>query len=369
MNDNNATNILYMIDNLAYGGTEKQLVELIRNLDRSRFRPHLCTLKPSNNLYEELDIPKIYLDFTSYTHFSLFTKIISLNKFITANKIQIIQTFFQDPFLLAAMIKPFHRVKLIGSFRDLGFWRKRSETRKMRLAYPYFSGFIANSQAVKEHFVATDGIRPEKIEVIYNGFDSQLLDQKYSLNHQRENKLIVGIVGNFNRQVKKVDDFIRAAAIVHRQKPDTRFVIVGDGELRNDLESLATQLGVLDKIEFTGRVEHPMQFIRDFSVGVITSETEGFCNAIVEYMAFGIPVVATNVGGNPELVVDGENGFLVPVGSPETLAERIVCLLDDASLRSTIGKRNEEKISKKYSIPVMIEKHSDYYCRTLAGGL
>jgi glycosyltransferase involved in cell wall biosynthesis len=365
MNDKNSVNILYMIDNLAYGGTEKQLVELIRNLDRSRFRPHLCTLKPSNNLYDELDIPKISLDFTSYTHFSLFTKIFSLNKFIKANRIQIIQTFFQDPFLLAAMVKPFHRVKLIGSFRDLGFWRKRSETRKMRLAYPCFTGFIANSQAVKEHFVNTDGIRPEKIEVIYNGFDSQLLDQHNSLNHPRENKLLVGIVGNFNRQVKKVDDFIRAAAIVHRQKPDTRFVIVGDGELRNDLERLAAQLGVLDNIEFTGRVEHPMQYIRDFSVGVITSETEGFCNAIVEYMACGIPVVATDVGGNPELITEGENGFLVPFSSPETVAERIVRLLDDASLRLKIGKSNEEKISKKYSIPAMIEKHSDYYCRAL----
>lgn len=365
MNSKNTTNILFIIDSLGYGGTEKQLIELIRNLDRSRFRPHLCTLKPSNILYDVLDIPKISLDFTSYTHFSLFTKILSLNRFIKANRIQIIQTFFQDPFLLAAMIKPFHRVKLIGSFRDLGFWRKRSETRKMRLAYPFFTGFIANSQAVKEHFVTTDGIRPEKIEVIYNGFDSQNLDSHSSLGCRNNTEQIVGIVGNFNRQVKKVDDFIRAAALVNKQRPDTRFVIVGDGELRNDLERLAVQLGVLDKIQFTGRVEHPMQFVRDFSVGVITSETEGFCNAIVEYMACGIPVVATNVGGNPELVVDGENGFLVPVGSPDKLAERITCLLNDAQLRSRIGKSNEEKISKKYSIPAMIEKHSDYYCQIM----
>lgn len=358
-------NILYMIDNLAFGGTERQLVELIRNADPDRLRPHICTLKPSNKLFDELEIPKITLNFSSYSDFKNIAKVIRLNRFIKENRIQLVQTFFQDPFLFAAIIKPFNKVKLIGSFRDLGFWRTKAESRKMRMAYPFFSGFIANSQAVKEHFVAMDGLRADKIEVIHNGFDMQRIELQTCPGARDNNNPIVGIVGNFNRQVKRIDDFVRAAALVSRHIPRTRFVIVGDGELRNDLENLAVQLGVLDKIEFTGRVEHPLRYIRDFSIGVITSETEGFCNAIVEYMANGIPVVVTDVGGNPELVTDGENGFLVPVDSPEMLADKIVHLLIDLPLCREIGEKNKEKITEGFGISEMIAAHDRFYGKIL----
>ena len=359
-------NILYMIDNLGFGGTERQLVELIRNLDRSRFQPHICTLTVSNQLYDELDIPKVSLDFKSFSSMSLIKQLVTLSRFIRDNRIDIIQTFFQDPFLMAAIVKPFHRVKLIGSFRDLGFWRTPSETRKMRLAYPFFSGFIANSQAVKEHFCEIDGISPGKIEVIYNGFDCQHLDLQSS-GKRCDGGPIVGIVANMNRKVKRVEDFVKAAALVHRQCAEVRFVIVGDGELRGDLENLAANLGVRDVITFVGRVEHPMHFVKDFSIGVITSETEGFCNAIVEYMACGLPVVATNVGGNPELVVNGENGFLYSVGRPEELAEKLVLLLGNSDLGSKIGTVNRGKILRDYSIAAMREHHYRYYDSVMDG--
>lgn len=359
-------NILYMIDNIHYGGTECQLVELIRHLDRSRFRPHLCTLKPSNSLYDELDIPKFCLDFSSFSHPTLFTKLSKLVQFIRTHDIHIVQTFFQDPFLLAAMAKPFHKVKLVGSFRDLGFWRTPSISRKMRMAYPFFSGFIANSQAVKEYFANIDGISLGKIEVIYNGIDCQLLDVHSTRANHGNGKQLVGIVANMNRKVKRVEDFVKAAALVHRQEPAARFIIVGDGEFRDGLETLASQLGMRDFITFTGRVANPMQYVKDFRVGVITSETEGFCNAIVEYMACGVPVVATRVGGNPELITEGENGFLVPMGDPEELAKKIVHLLKDESLQSKIGDSNREKIIREYSLSVVLERQSRYYDKLLA---
>jgi len=363
---NEPINILYIIDNLHYGGTERQLVQLINNLDRQRIRPHLCTLKPSSRLYDELDVPKIFLDFSSYTSFSSLKKMYRLHRYIRDNRIQIVQTFFQDPFLLAASIRPFNKVKLIGSFRDLGFWRTKTETRKMRLAYPFFAGFIANSIAVKKHFVATAGLLPSTVNVIYNGFDNKQISLIPPSIKKALEPQIVGIVGNFNRRVKRVDDFIRAAALVGRKRDNARFVIVGDGEFREELESLAVRLEIRDKIEFTGRVEDPEMFVRDFSVGVITSETEGFCNALVEYMANGIPVVATNTGGNPELVNDGVNGFLVPVGDVSAIAEKIVDLLEAESLRSDMGRLNQEKIFEKFTINRMVDAPDRFYNELLA---
>lgn len=359
-NDINPINVLYLIDSLAYGGAELQLLELIRNLDKERFRPHICTLKTSNNLFEELEIPKLCLEYIGFTHSKIINNIISLSKFINKNKIHIIQTFFQDPFLLAAMIKPFNQVKLVGTFLDLGFWRTPLESLKMKSAYPFFSGFIANSQAVKDHFIKVDGISANKIKVISNGFNlSAIPDPK---SHKKGGDCpVVGIVANLNRPVKRVQDFISAASLVLQKIPQASFIVVGDGHLRGELERQAESLGLDDSIHFTGVINNPLDVISSFDVGTLTSESEGMSNAIIEYMACGVPVVVTNVGGNPELVSDGVNGFLVPVGMPEVLAQRIVQLIEEPQLLVKMGSNNRNKIFDEYSLPVMLEKQGKYY--------
>ncbi|TKB23961.1 glycosyltransferase [Desulfopila sp. IMCC35006] len=353
-------NILYLIQYLGHGGTEKQLVQLIRGLDRSCFQPHLCTLKPSEGYFEELSIPKICLQFGSFSHFSMLPKVAQLSSFIRLHNIHIVQTFFQDPFLLAAMVKPLHKIRLLGSFRDLGFWRTPAATCKMRIAYPFFSGFIANSQAVKEHFVQTDRIRPDRIEVIYNGFELGSEGPRPSEGATFRFPL-VGIVANCNRQVKRVHDFIHAAALVHRNLRDVRFIVVGDGPQRPLLEELGRTLGLADVLTFTGRVATPLDFIRNFSVGVIASETEGFCNAILEYMACGVPVVATATGGNPELVREGENGFLVPVGDVVLMAKKIEQFLMQEPLHAKVAEANLARVADDFSLSRMIARHKSYY--------
>jgi glycosyltransferase involved in cell wall biosynthesis len=342
------------------GGTEKQLVQLMQHLDRERFQPHLCTLKASSGLLEDMDIPKLILRFRSFTHTSIFSIVVKLAKYIWENDIRIVQTFFQDPFLLGAMSRPFHRAKLIGSFRDLGFWRTPVESRKMRLAYPAFSGFIANSWAVKEHFVQIDGIDRNKIQVIYNGIDCEKVP-KATIDDLTARPPLVGIVANCNRAVKRVDDFIRAAALVHQKFPDVHFMVVGDGHLRPQLEALSHSLGLADSLVFTGEVKNPLDMVRNFSIGVISSETEGFCNAILEYMACGVSVVATAAGGNPELMSEGENGFLFPVGDIEILAERIELLIKDSGLLSQMHKANIKRIADKFSLLEMVSSFENHY--------
>jgi len=352
-------NVLYLIDSLTHGGTERQVAELIRNLDRKVIRAHLCTLKPSSGLYEELDIPKECLSFSSFGSTSLIGVLLRLSGFIRNNRINIVQTFFQDPFLLAALVKPFHNIKLIGSFRDLGFWRNSSESRKMRFACRFFDGFIANSQAVKEHFASRDNLPADKIEVIYNGFDCSAIPA-FRPDNALASK-VVGIVANLNRPVKRVHDFIAAAAIVSKEITDVSFVIVGGGHLQQELETMAAELGIAGKTTFTGMVTDPLQYVKNFSIGVITSETEGFCNAIIEYMACGVPVVATRVGGNPELLEDGVNGFFCQPGDYAKLADVIIRLLESPEIRQRIGAENRTRIIQCFSIDSMIRHTESYY--------
>jgi glycosyltransferase involved in cell wall biosynthesis len=265
------------------------------------------------------------------------------------------------------MIKPFNRIKLIGSFRDMGFWRTPAETRKMRMAYPFFSGFVANSQAVKNHFVRTDGIPAGKFEVIYNGIDPNEVHPRDPREFADESP-IIGIVANLNRPVKRVQDFVQAAGIVHRAFPSARFVVVGDGYLRSQLEELGEALGLRDSLTFTGRLDNPLEVVRSFHVGVITSETEGFCNAIVEYMACGIPVVATDSGGNPELVRERENGFLYPVGNIDALADRVEMILKNEEIQYRFSKNNRKKIDENFTGGILLQKNYSYYERILNHG-
>jgi glycosyltransferase involved in cell wall biosynthesis len=359
-------NILYLIQSMGCGGTERQLMQLIGGLEGSRYRPHLVTLVPSGEFFDVLTIPKRCLQFRSFSRPSVLSTAARLSSFIRRHDIHIVQTFFQDPFLLAAMIRPFHKIRLIGSFRDLGFWRTPAETRKMRLAYPFFNGFIANAQAVKDHFVQADGLRAEKFEIIYNGIEVDSISPALSSSAARRGP-VVGMVANCNRPVKRVEDFIRTAALVYRRHPDARFMVVGDGYLRPQLEALAHSLGLAESLTFTGQVAEPIATIRTFEVGVITSETEGLSNAILEYMACGVPVVATATGGNPELVREGENGYLVPVGDVELMAERIGLLLRGDALRRQISGANLTRVKAEFSLKHMVVNHQDYYERILEG--
>lgn len=353
--------ILFLIDKMAFGGTEKQLMTLAGALDRTQFTPHLCTLRPSTALLDGLAIPQLRLDLQSFRSVGALGQVRQLARYVRAQRIELVQAFFPDSFLLAAMLRCLAPVRVIGSFRDLGFWRCRSANLKMRLSLPLFSGFIANSRAVRDHHARVEGIRPERIEVIYNGLDLDRIPTPLG----PVGPPLVGIVGNFNRPVKRMGDFVEAARLVLAHRPETRFMVVGDGPLMPELKRRAEGAGLGSAIEFAGRVDNPLDFVRRFSVGVITSESEGLCNAILEYMACAVPVVATATGGNGELVTEGATGHLVPVGDVQALAGRIGDLLAEPARRLQMGCRGRTEVLEHFSVERMVRRHQDYYQRIL----
>ena len=229
----------------------------------------------------------------------------------------------------------------------------------MRLAEKTFDAFLANSQAVKEHFCQADGLDPEKVSVIYNGFDLSRLEGLAPPNRDPDSP-VIGIVANLNRPVKRVQDFIATVGLIRQQVSNAHFAVVGDGYLRGDLEQMAAGLGLSGCVSFVGSQPNPLDFIKDFSIGVITSETEGFSNAVIEYMACGVPVVASATGGNVELVKEGVNGHLVPVGDVEQFADKAIRLLD-VSLNLKVAENNRGYVSSKLSLPIMLQAYEDFY--------
>ena len=355
--------VVYCIEAMVHGGTEKQLAALIKGVDRSRITPSLCVLKPSSMDLTSLDCAVLELGFRSFRTPGALGCLRRMRRFILSQRADVIQTYFQDPTLLGwlASIQTPVRAR-IASFRDLGFWRTRAKVAQLRLAYPAFDGFIANSAAVARHVHQADGIPLERIEVIPNG-----VVMSAQARPRPAGRPVVGIVANLDRPVKRVDLFLNAARIVAASVPDVEFAVIGDGHLRPSLADQAKELGLGDRVRFTGSVADAGEEIRRLSVGVIASDSEGLSNAILEYMAAGVPTVARAVGGNGDAVVDGETGHLVQGSDPAALADAIVGLLRDEPRRLRMGIRAFTVARQRFSMDACVRRHEDYYERLLSG--
>jgi glycosyltransferase involved in cell wall biosynthesis len=356
------TKILYMIDSVIRGGTESQLVGLINRLDRRAFSPALCTLRPSDTFIAEADCPRLELDVPRLFSPGGASKLHQFARHLRHEGIAVVQTFFQDSTLFGMAAARLARVPVrLVAFRDLGFWRTPSQEFLMRRAYPMATGFLANSQAVKNHVCARDRLDTSRFRVIYNGADTG----QYRFVEHLENDVVVGIVGNIDRSVKRTDLFLRAAARVSAHHPEVTWHLVGDGDLRRECEALATYLGIRDRTVFAGRIADVPTYLQKIAIGVICSDSEGFSNAILEYMLSGCAVIATAVGGNLEAVQDGRTGLLVPAGDEGALAQAIGRLLDERAFRLALAREARTVAERNFGWDKCVADHEEYYRASL----
>ncbi|MFH1144926.1 MAG: glycosyltransferase [Candidatus Eisenbacteria bacterium] len=356
--------VLYCIDRIVRGGTESQVVGLINRLDRGRFAPYLCTLRPSESFLDEADCPHLELDVRRIFSTSGMARIGRLSRYLRRERIQIMQTFFQDATVvgIAAARLAGVPVRLI-TFRDLGFWRTLRQEFLMRRVYPMATGFLANSQAVMEHVCAHDGLSPSRVKVIYNGIDLE----RFRYAEHPEQEAAIGLIGNLDRPVKRADLFLHTAARVAQRHPHATWHLIGDGHLRAHYEALAADLGLGESVVFTGRIADVPGYLRKLAIGVSCSDSEGFSNAVLEYMLSGCAVIATAVGGNPELVQDGRTGLLVPAGDGEALEDALDRLLGDARARQTLAEQARAMAQRDFGWERCVADHENHYRSLLPG--
>lgn len=365
-------NILYCIEFLNPGGTEKQLMHLINGLDKNKFQPHLCCLRTSVindirketalNLFNQMNFPKIQLDFVSFRTPSSWLQMYKLVRFIKNNNIHITQTYFQDPAtfgLIASKIAGIN--KTVACFRDLGFWREPRHDFFIRNIYKNFAHYLANSKAVMNAFHEMYGLPLERFRIINNGIPAESLFPKLKMRSTNKKHAVVGILANLNRKVKRIDVFLNAANYVYKKIKDIRFIIVGDGELKAELKYMCEELGLTDVVDFLGQVDNINPLLEIMDVGVLSSDSEGFSNAILEYMAAGIPVVATEVGGNMECITNGSTGYLVPCGDFVSMGDKIIELLKDVKKYHQIQQDAYQLIKNNYLIEDCVKKHQEFY--------
>ena len=363
--------ICFIIDALEIGGTEKQLVEVINRLDPKKFKVYLVCLRNSK-MIENVgsNCTKLILNINGINFGNLVRNINLLKLFLKREQIDIVQTFFPDANILGVISAKVGGVKkIISSRRDMGFWYTKKTLTYLRIINRCVDRFLVNSEAIKEIVIKNEKAPASKIDVIYNGINmANFRPNEIGASNRTKSELgipadniVIGLIANLNRRVKRPDVFVKASAIVMRESENTSFLIIGDGYLRNELGELSKKLGMNDNMVFAGLRKDILELLQFIDVGVLTSDSEGFSNAILEYMAAGIPTVATNVGGNRELINQNEDGYLQPPGEPQLIAKSILKLVRDRNLRINMGNKGKEKIYKRFSIETMINNLANYY--------
>jgi glycosyltransferase involved in cell wall biosynthesis len=239
-----------------------------------------------------------------------------------------------------------------------------------RWKYSQVDRFLAISRAVRDRLVA-DGIPASTIVVVHEGVDVERIASLPSANVHAALFLPTHspIVGNVGALVAQKDQhmLIEAAAIVVREVPDVRFVILGEGELRPALEEQIKRKHLERHVFLAGFRPDVLELMKDFDVFALTSIHEGMCTSLVDAMAAGKPAVATAVGGVPEVVAEGESGYLVPARDHHAVADRLVRLLKDDALRRRMGDAGLARARRIFTVERMVEQTAAAYEAVLAG--
>lgn len=366
--------VLHLIPSFHQGGSEQQAVQLVKLLlADGTYRVHVACLEKKGVLLKEIesvgfkDIPEFRLN--SFYDVNMVRQLRRCGKFIRDNKIDIVQThdFYTNIFGMA--VAAMARVPVrIAAKRETGM---RSSTQRFieRRAFGLSHAIVANAERVKDYLVES-GVPGSKISVIYNGVDKERLGLTGS---DRQNILLelglpnvdsmqfVTIVANLRSSVKNHRMFLRAAAKVSGEVSDVSFVIAGEGDLVEEIKAFASELGLTGQTFFLGRCEKVAELLSISNICVLTSESEGFSNSILEYMAAGKPVVATDVGGAAEAIVEGETGFLVASQDHEALAHRLIRLLEDREKAQRMGDEARQVADSKFSLSARKDKTLELY--------
>jgi glycosyltransferase involved in cell wall biosynthesis len=362
--------ILHVISTLTRGGAEKQLVMLAAGLPRDAFEVHVCALSRGGPLEEDLHAANIPVTVLGkrwkYDPIAWW----QLRQHIAALQPDLVQTWMFTANAYGRTAARSAGVKhIVASERCVDTWKSWHHLAIDRRLARHTDAILVNSQGV-EAFYREHGIPSQKLRVIENGIGppptsdvthDQLCDE---LGIPRGSHLI-GAVGRLWHQ-KRVKDLIWAADLLKVIRPDAHLLILGDGPQRENLERFRDACLIEDKVHFLGQRNDVMRMMPHFALLWLASSYEGLPNVVMEAMASGVPVIATDIPGTRDLVTPGESGFLVPIGDRAGLARFAHKILEDPALRQRLGEAGRQRILADFSVESMIAKHVTLY-RELLG--
>lgn len=363
---------LFAIDKPSEGGAEKQLYLLASSLNPGNFKPIVVQLIPDSRLKVSTGnvngLELFHFPTSRFYGLGGFRQLGRLFSLARSKRVDIIHTFFEKSEVMGWLTARFSGVPIwITSRRDLGFKRKMIYEKIFRFSSKDCRRCIANCHAVKDTITKQGNLPDGKVEVIYNGLDLSVYQQpKNDQALRKELKIengphLVGMIANFNFEIKGHLYFLGAAKKILEKIPNVKFVLVGDGRLRFRYEEVARELNIKRDVYFLGKRVDVPNILSNLDVSVLSSTSEGLSNVILESMAAGKPVVATNIGGSPEMVVNAVTGYLVPPADSGAMATAIAALLENPDKAKAMGSAGRKVVQEKFTIEAMVNKYEELY--------
>ena len=353
---------------LGLGGSERQVAETALALDRNRWQPHIGCFTGGGFRARELaeaGVPILDLQLTSLISPGTLRCAARFGRYLARHEIRLVHAFDVPADLFAVPVARSYRVPVVLSsqraHRSLtpGFQRHL-----LRLTDRIVDGIVVNSRAVARELTAEDGVPGSMIRLAYNGIDTAVFHSRRAVAPLPfpGGEPIIGVVCAL-RPEKGLQTLLDAFAHVHR----ARLLIVGSGPELGRLQSRATELELRDACHFEPAVADVACWLRGIDVFVLPSLSEALSNSLLEAMACGCCPIASDVGGNPELVTDGETGLLFPAGDAVALANCLRRVLEDTALRQRLAAAAEQRARTEFAREAAAARMGEIYREFLVG--
>lgn len=357
--------VFLMVNELHTGGTERQFAAVAASLCSESFQVVLGCIHRAGAFLTGLgDIAEFGLG-GSFFSLQAQRSFAGLVKYLRSRRIAIAHSF---DFYSNLMLIPAARIArvpvVVGSQRQLGDLLTPAQRAAQSSVFRLSDRVVCNSCAAAD-LLSQRGLPRHKLTVIPNGLPNEAFAEATPALPRIPGVLRVGLIARMNDAVKNQAVLLRAAARLEKEFPNVEYVLVGDGYLRRDLEQMAWNLGLGHRVQFMGERHDIPAILAAIDISVVTSLSESLSNAILESMAAAKPVVATCVGGNPELVRHGETGVLVPTNDESKLAEALAWLLDQPSLREELGRNAQAVARAQFGMERMRDQYEQLYASLL----
>lgn len=363
--------VMYLMEDLSLGGAQRRFVRMARMLDKDRFQLVIGVLRPGGALEDDvrsLGIPLVH--FTRHSRFDP-SPVWHVRQYVRRERIDVVHGMLWLSNLvamLAAWQTP--HLAVVGSTVNLVYDKERGGKYRLMLdqrLWRRMDYMVVNALALREYLLQRR-FPEERLVSIANGVDvpdAALLSpaSRAAVRARLGLPADVPLIGTVARlePEKNLQTLVQAARIVCERLPEAHVAVIGDGSERAPLQALAASLGIGEKVHFPGKVASSDLALPAFDLFVLCSRFEGMPNALLEAGAWGLPLIATPVGGTVEIVLEEETGFLTPLGDPQTLAEHICALLEHPDRAALMGRAAREHVAKHFSSSAMVQRYEAVY--------
>ncbi len=369
-------NIIFIIDGLGMGGAERLMVPILRDMDRECFEPRVCVLqiKDGNPIAGDLRSLGIPVDLILVPHLRDVSALPRLYKYLKDVEADLVHTQLELADVMGNLAAKFLRLPSVSTMHTMPSQDMKLKSRLHQsvelFALRYFCNIVVSvSEEARKFYLDNSNIPPEKFLTIYNGIDLSLFEnldyQKERIKIRREfnipsnAKLLITVA--VLRELKGIQFMIHALPSVLSEYPEVYYLVVGDGSHHAFLEEEVDKAGVRDRVIFAGQRSNIPQLLAASDLFVLPTLTEALPTVLAEAMAARLPIIASAVGGVPEMVLDGESGILLPIGDSKALAAACISLVADAERRKVMGERGWQIVAEKFNVHAQSNKLKDLY--------